>query len=150
MGATHISALQEIAGVEISAVCATNPRVLNGDLTEVGGNLDLPPARYDFTAMKKYENWQDLVTDPALDAIDICLPTDLHVNVAISALNAGKHVLCEKPMGLTEAACQQMLAAAEDNDRVRSSAPCKIHAQRGSTRMEPLVANRRAQWWSGD
>ncbi len=118
MGATHINALQKISSVKVAGVCATTARALSGDLSEVGGNLDLPPARFDFTTVKKYTAWRELVTDPTLDAIDICLPTDLHASVAISALNAGKHVLCEKPMALTEADCHQMLEAAEKHGRV--------------------------------
>ncbi len=47
------------------------------------------------------------------DAIDICLPTDAHVANALQAIEARKHVLCEKPMGLDVAQCAQMLEAAE-------------------------------------
>lgn len=59
-----------------------------------------------------------MLSDPSLDAIDICLPTSLHPRIAIAALAAGKHVLCEKPMALTQEDCSQMLAAARQSDRV--------------------------------
>lgn len=48
-----------------------------------------------------------------IDVIDVCLPTDLHAPTTVAALNAGKHVFCEKPMALTEAQCLEMTAAAK-------------------------------------
>jgi predicted dehydrogenase len=118
MGATHLGAYSKIAGVEIAAVCAGNARALSGDLTESGGNLGSSGALYDFSRMHKCNEWRELVEDDALDAIDICLPTDLHAEVAVAALESGKHVLCEKPMALTLADCERMIAASEKSGRV--------------------------------
>jgi predicted dehydrogenase len=59
-----------------------------------------------------------LVSDADVDAVDICLPTHLHREVALSALEHGKHVLCEKPMALTFADCEHMLEAAAKSGRV--------------------------------
>jgi predicted dehydrogenase len=56
--------------------------------------------------------------DPELDAVDLCIPTDLHASVAIEALRAGKHVLVEKPMALDAASCGRMIAEAERHDGV--------------------------------
>jgi predicted dehydrogenase len=56
--------------------------------------------------------------DPQLDAVDVCVPTDLHASVAIEALRGGKHVLVEKPMALDTASCDRMIAEAERHDRV--------------------------------
>ncbi len=118
MGATHLAAFHQLPDVEVSAICATKERVLSGDLTQVGGNLNLPKAQYDFSAVRKYRDWRELVNDPALDAVDICLPTDLHVSVTLAALAAGKHVLCEKPMALDSEGCDRMTAAAEQHGRI--------------------------------
>ena len=60
--------------------------------------------------------------DPEIDAVDLCLPTDLHASVAIEALRAGKHVLVEKPMALDVASCHRMIAEAERQDRVLMAA----------------------------
>jgi predicted dehydrogenase len=118
MGATHIKAFSGIEGVSVSAVSANNPRALDGDLTQVGGNLGHAGASYDFSSVRKYTNWRDLVADPDMDAVDICLPTDLHLPASLAALSAGKHVLCEKPMALTAEQCDQMISAAQQTERV--------------------------------
>ncbi|MGO4855193.1 Gfo/Idh/MocA family protein [Phaeovulum sp. W22_SRMD_FR3] len=58
-------------------------------------------------------DWRALIADPAIDAISITTPNRLHAEMAIAALQAGKHVWCEKPMALTEAEAEAMVAAAK-------------------------------------
>jgi len=58
-------------------------------------------------------DWRRLVTRPDIDVIDICTPGDTHAEIAIAALEAGKHVLCEKPLANTVAEAEEMTAAAE-------------------------------------
>ena len=59
-----------------------------------------------------------VIDDPTVDAIDICLPTHLHSPVALEALRAGKHVLVEKPMALDVASSRAMVAEAAKHRRV--------------------------------
>lgn len=118
MGATHLNAISKIPGIEVTGVCTTNERALEGDLTAVGGNLDVPAVEHDFTHVRKSRDWQEFLTFPEFDAVDICLPTDLHANIAVAAMQAGKHVLCEKPMALSQSDCHRMLEAAEKHNRV--------------------------------
>jgi predicted dehydrogenase len=66
----------------------------------------------DFGGAARYREFLALVGDPRVDAVDLCVPTDLHDTLATAALNAGKHVLIEKPMALDETACRRMIAAA--------------------------------------
>lgn len=58
-------------------------------------------------------DWRAVVTDPDIDVVDICSPGSSHVDVAIAALEAGKHVLCEKPLANTVAEAEAMTAAAD-------------------------------------
>jgi predicted dehydrogenase len=58
-------------------------------------------------------DWRRLVERDDLDLIDICTPGDTHAEIAIAALDAGKHVLCEKPLANTVEEAQAMVAAAE-------------------------------------
>ncbi|MBJ7359562.1 Gfo/Idh/MocA family oxidoreductase [Nocardioides sp.] len=58
-------------------------------------------------------DWRRLVARPDLDLIDICTPGDTHAEIAIAALAAGKHVLCEKPLANTVAEAEEMAVVAE-------------------------------------
>lgn len=118
MGVTHLNAYSKIPGVEIAAVCSEDPQKLAGDLTKVGGNLPGQAGMHDFSALHKYRDWRTFTQDPEIDIVDICLPTDLHPEVAIAALSAGKHVLCEKPMALTLEDCNRMIAASVEHRRI--------------------------------
>lgn len=46
-------------------------------------------------------NWKDIIDDPEIDIVDICTPNDVHAEIAIAAAEAGKHILCEKPISRT-------------------------------------------------
>jgi predicted dehydrogenase len=59
-----------------------------------------------------------MIADPSVDAVDICLPTNLHAPVALEALQAGKHVLVEKPMALDVETSRQMIEVARKHERV--------------------------------
>ncbi len=54
-----------------------------------------------------------LSSEPSIDVVSICTPNALHADHTIKALNAGKHVLCEKPMAITSSDCRRMIDAAE-------------------------------------
>ncbi|TDT33330.1 Gfo/Idh/MocA family protein [Naumannella halotolerans] len=58
-------------------------------------------------------DWQDLLSDDGIGLVDICTPGDTHAEIAIAALEAGRHVLVEKPMANTVAEAERMAAAAE-------------------------------------
>ena len=118
MGSTHLGVYSELPGVEVAAVCSQTAESLTGNLANVGGNLNRPARNYDFSNMRRYRDWRLLIEDPSLDAIDICLPTYLHAEIAVASLRAGKHVLCEKPMALSSHACAEMLRTAESGSRV--------------------------------
>jgi predicted dehydrogenase len=57
--------------------------------------------------------WQELVANPNVDIVSICTPPHLHREIAVAALQAGKHVICEKPMALDVGEAEGMLAAAQ-------------------------------------
>ena len=66
----------------------------------------------EFGFAKAVTNWRDLLSDPAIALISITSPNGLHREMAVAALEAGKHVWCEKPMALTLADAEAMTAAA--------------------------------------
>ena len=61
-----------------------------------------------------YANYHDLLARPDIDAVSICVPSGLHAQVAIDALQAGKHVLVEKPIALSLADADRMIAVARE------------------------------------
>ncbi len=66
-----------------------------------------------FAIPEVYESWQDLIASPSVDLVSIVTPPQHHKEIAIAALAAGKHVICEKPTALNVAEAEAMLAAAQ-------------------------------------
>ena len=64
---------------------------------------------------RAHDSLEKFLVDPALDAVYIATPNALHAEQSIAAANAGKHVLCDKPMALTVADCERMIRACADN-----------------------------------
>jgi predicted dehydrogenase len=69
-------------------------------------------AKFGWTSVQT--DWRELVTSPDVQVVDICTPGDSHCEIAIAALAAGKHVLCEKPLANTVAEAEEMAAAAAE------------------------------------
>jgi len=122
MGSTHVRALQDIPGAALAAVFSIDEKQLTGDFSAVQGNLGGPGEKFDFSAVRPYRQIEELLADAEVDAVDICLPTWLHSDVAVEALRAGKDVLVEKPMALDAASARRMLAEAEKQDRILMTA----------------------------
>jgi predicted dehydrogenase len=118
MGSTHLKALRSIPAAHVLAVLEQDATRLSGDLSAVRGNLGGPGERMDFSGVKQYREIAPLLADPDIDAVDICLPTDSHAEIAMQALRAGKHVLVEKPMALDGASADRMVEEAERSGRV--------------------------------
>jgi predicted dehydrogenase len=70
----------------------------------------------DFGIPRVYTAYQDLIDDPDIEAVYIALPNNLHPVWAIRAMQAGKHVLCEKPLATTAAEAQRMVDASDEAD----------------------------------
>lgn len=92
--------------------------VLGGTLPDVRMEMlcDTPMAKAEqmaaqFGFARATDDWRALVTDPAVDVVSITTPNNLHREMALAALEAGKHVWCEKPMALTLADAEEMEAA---------------------------------------
>ena len=66
---------------------------------------------------KAYSSWEEMLADPGIDAVRICAANNAHAQRSIAALQAGKHVLCEKPMATTLADCEAMVAAARESGK---------------------------------
>jgi predicted dehydrogenase len=65
-----------------------------------------------------HQSYEALINDPLVDAVYISLPNHLHCQWSVKALNAGKHVLCEKPFAMNVSEVESMIKAARENDRL--------------------------------
>ncbi len=118
MAATHIQALAKVPGVAVGAICNPSGRNLDGDLTRVGGNVGDPNGvRLDMSRVRAYRDMDAFLADPGIHVVDITTPTKTHVDLAIAALKAGKHVLVEKPMTRTAADGRRLAEAAAEAAR---------------------------------
>jgi predicted dehydrogenase len=118
MGWIHWLAYQRVAGARVSAISTRNERRRAGDWRGIQGNFGPAGEQVDLSQVSAYADIDELLADPQIDLVDITLPTSLHAAMAIRALEAGKHVLCEKPMALRLCDCERMVAAAKKADRL--------------------------------
>ena len=77
---------------------------------------------------KAYEGYDALLNDPEVQAVYVPLPNDIHLEWVVKALNAGKHVLCEKPIALNEIELRKMFKAAKDNGVYLMEAYAYLHS----------------------
>ncbi|HAB17062.1 MAG TPA: Gfo/Idh/MocA family oxidoreductase [Verrucomicrobiota bacterium] len=114
MAAQHLKAYRQVANAKIAALCNPSGRHLDGDFSQVGGNVgDAQPLRLDMTQVKAYRDSAALFDDAEIQAVDICTPTKTHVELALGALAAGKHVVIEKPLARNGADARRIADAAE-------------------------------------
>jgi predicted dehydrogenase len=118
MGMIHFLTYQKVRGVKVAALCETDKVRLEGDWRSIKGNFGPPGELMNLAGIAKYEKLDDLIGDPTLDAIDICLPPAFHPPAAIKALRAGKHVFSEKPIALAAADANKMVETAQSCGRV--------------------------------
>ncbi len=113
MGRVHFEAYAKLPEAEVLAIADIDPRRARGDLSGVWGNLgDGISKHLPMDRIKGTTQWQDLLAWPDIDVIDICTPTPDHAELALAALAAGKHVLCEKPLARSAADAQRIADAA--------------------------------------
>lgn len=104
-GQQHMAAYSALPGVELVAIAGME----DGPRAELG-------EQYGITRL--HRDWQDLVAEGDLDVVSVAVPTFLHAPIAVGALDAGIHVLSEKPIARTAAEAQTMVDAAHRAGRV--------------------------------
>ncbi len=113
MGVTHIKAYLQLKAAKIVAVCDSVRFPVNGVLPGVAGNITGSGAIDLGREVKVYRALDEVLADPGVDLVDLCVPTPMHPEQAIASLKAGKHVLCEKPLALNSARARDIVRAAE-------------------------------------
>jgi myo-inositol 2-dehydrogenase/D-chiro-inositol 1-dehydrogenase len=106
-GRHHAAALNRTPGAVLHAICCRSQETATR-------------ARAEFPTTPIFHDYRVLLRDVPLDAVDIVVPTDLHAEIGVAALESGRDVLLEKPMALTLEECDRLLAASAASDRVLS------------------------------
>lgn len=101
VGKEHVNAYEKMEHCRLAAICTRN---------EVTDQKILSDFQGEFT-----KDFDKLLKDDGIDIIDICLPTFLHEEYIIKAAEAGKQIICEKPLTLTEGSADRIIKAVERN-----------------------------------
>jgi predicted dehydrogenase len=126
MGQWHLGNYRRLAEAahgslaEVVALADPIPERRAGRLSAADVNLrdSVDAPQLDAAGLRAYDDWGGLCADEDVQAVCIATPSDLHAPAAIAALQAGKHVFCEKPMALTAADCRRMLDARDAAGKV--------------------------------
>ena len=125
-GRVHAGVIGRIEGLSLSGVVA-------------GDDPSAADAARDLPGVPVHRTLDALLKDPGIDLVDIVSPNHLHADMAVKALDAGKHVLLEKPMATTLADSERVVAAAE-----RSGLHCglvlQLRVSRQWARVRELIA----------
>lgn len=118
MGVTHFRAIEKLRGAKVVAICTRDQKKLHGDWRKVQGNFGGSGGVQDVSKLARYADLEDLLADPRVDLVDLCLPTFMHVEWSVKTLAAGKHLLLEKPIAVDLPGADRILAAARKNKRL--------------------------------
>lgn len=116
MGKMHFGCYYEHPDAKIVAICDAEATRLKNTSGEAG-NIAGAEKPLDLDGIELYTDFDKMLKEADLDIVSITLPTFLHKDFTVKALNAGVNVLCEKPMATTEQECLEMVAAAEKNNK---------------------------------
>ena len=122
MGRVHTEGIRRLGNVEVAGIAART----TDQARRFADELSIPRATGDY---------REFLSDPDIDAVHVCTPNSLHFPMAKAALEAGKHVLCEKPLATSVAEAREMIRLAKQ----KNLANCTFH----NLRYYPQVQNMR-------
>jgi predicted dehydrogenase len=101
MGAAHYEAVRRIPGVEVVSVSASSPEIAEAFRAENG--IDCAVA-----------DWREIVDDPEIEVVHNCTPNNVHFEINLALVRAGKHVISEKPLAVSSEQSQELVDAAQE------------------------------------
>ena len=129
VGRVHIEGIRRLGNVEVYAI-GVGPE---DDAARLGAELHVD---------KVSQDYRKLLEDPAIDAVHVCTPNALHFPIVKAALEAGKHVVCEKPLAMSTAEAREMVQLA----RAAKLRNCTFH----NLRYYPMVQQARRMCEAGE
>jgi predicted dehydrogenase len=129
MGRVHTEGIRRLGNVEVAAIAGSS----DGKARQFGAEVGVERTTGDY---------RTLLSDPEIDAVHICTPNALHFPMAKAAIEAGKHVLCEKPLAVSVEEGRQLV----DLAKAKSVANCTFH----NLRFYPMVQQIRRMRETGE
>jgi predicted dehydrogenase len=129
MGRVHLEALRRVEFVEVAAIAGRNAEVAR----KLASGFSISTIASDY---------RDLLRDPSIEAVHICTPNALHFSMAKEVLQAGKHVICEKPLATTLEEAEELVSLAKQ----KGARNCVCH----NLRYYPMVQQMRRMREDGD
>ncbi|MFC1718462.1 Gfo/Idh/MocA family protein [Candidatus Poribacteria bacterium] len=123
MGQMHMQCYNANDMAEVAAICDADESRLKGESGTVG-NVAGTEEPLDLSGIELFTDFNSMIDEAELDAISITLPTHMHRDFTVKALEAGFNVLCEKPMAINQAQCEDMIAAAEKSGKILQIGHC--------------------------
>ncbi len=123
MGRMHYNCWKDLTAAAVSAICDSDPDIV-AKTNESCGNIAGAEGAIDLEGVKLYQDFETMLSDGNIDALSITVPTYLHAELSIKALEAGVDVLCEKPMALNSSQCRKMIEAANRTGRILQIGHC--------------------------
>src|SRR5580700_7142133 len=101
MGRVHIEGVRRLGNVEVVGIAASSAEKARKFADENG-------------VERSAADYRELLADPSVDAVHVCTPNALHFPMSKAAMEAGKHVLCEKPLAMSTAEAAEMVRIAKE------------------------------------
>ena len=124
MGSTHLDIYSKIKEVEVIAIADSIQSRLDGSSKAEGNISGQAEGGVTGLSVIKYLDGMELIENPDIDIVDICVGTDLHFTFVEAALSKGKHVLVEKPLARTYDEAKKIIKLAEESNKYVMSAMC--------------------------
>ena len=113
----HLNNLSKLRGLKVDVVAVASQRMENA-----------AAFAKEFNIPHHYDDYRRILERPDIDVVDLCIPTDLHEEFSIQAAEAGKHIICEKPL-------TGYFGKEREEEQVGLTVPERIDAERGAQRM---------------
>ena len=123
MGKMHLRCYKAIGDAELVAICDAD-RSKFDQTGEAIGNIPGAEEAIDLAGIELFTDFEKMLAKSKLDAVSITLPTYMHRDFTVKALEAGVNVLCEKPMAMDLSQCEDMIAAAESSGKLLQIGHC--------------------------
>ncbi len=124
MGRMHATACLNVPEAQLVAVADRKPHRAAGDLTDSWGNIPGTIDHLPMEGIRGVTDYRELLSMDDVDVVDVCVATPAHTEVVAAALDAGKHVICEKPLAVTSDEARQLADKAADAKRMLMPAMC--------------------------